>query len=349
MHRPVPEFFTSVQALRAFAALFIVFGHSVDQVEAFSWEWVITLGERGVQIFFVISGFSIEWAQAHKPNSSIVDFTVRRCIRVMPTYWLATLVLALLMLRNGHELSLTGNLLPSLLMIPHESLQQPGSIYPILIPGWTLFYESFFYLLFGLSMLAGERWRRVGLTTAIVGLVVLGQWLKPGSPVLATWTSWMMAEFVIGVWLAWALQRFGLPPRWMVVGIALGLLAFLQGNDEKQPWLELLGLSLFMVGILASEGFRGWTLPGVAWFGAAAYSLYIWHGLAMGSLLKRVVVPLTETYQLDLVWQALILWITSTIVAGAVYMMADRPMVAWLTARWKRRVRRLHSPAAARA
>ena len=337
MRRDVPSFFSSVAALRAFAALFIVFGHSVDQVEGYAWQWVATLGERGVQIFFVISGFSVEWSQAGRPNASILDFTVRRCIRVVPTYWLATLVLALLFLRNGEALSWTGNLLPSLLMIPHASLQQPDRIYPLLIPGWTLCYESLFYLLFGLGMLAGERWRRAITTIATLGIVGLGQWLQPTGPVLATWTSWMMVEFMIGLWLAWALRRYGLPPRWMVAGMALGILAFLQGNETKSPLLELLGLALFMTGMLASEGFRGWTLPGVAWVGAAAYSLYIWHSLAMGSLLKRVVAPLAEAFGLGLVPQALLLWVTSTVVAGAIFVLVDRPMVQWLTFRWARR------------
>lgn len=337
MRRPAPEFLTSVNALRAIAALFIVFGHSVDQVEGYHWEWVAILGERGVQVFFVISGFSLEWSQSHRPNPSVLDFTVRRCLRVIPTYWLATLVLAALFLRNGLELSWTGNLLPSLLLIPHESLQQPGLVYPILIPGWTLFYEAFFYLVFGLSLLLGDRWRRAGATAVLLGLVLVGQHTNPEGPVLQTYTSWMLAEFAAGIWIAHLVRRFGLPPRSAAVALALGIAAFIVGNQDESAALEVLGLTLTVTGVLATEGWRPWRWGAVAWLGAAAYSIYIWHGLAMGSLLKRLVHPLAEWASLGLLSQALLLWITSTLVAALVFVFVDRPMVGWLTRAWKRR------------
>lgn len=339
MSRPAPSFFTSINALRAIAALFIVFGHSVDQVEGYDWEWVALLGERGVQIFFVISGFSIEWAQASRPGGSVVDFTVRRFLRVVPTYWLATVVLALLFLRNGQTLTLWGNFVPSMLLIPHESLQQPGAVYPILMPGWTLFYEVFFYLLFGLGLALGERWRRTVVTGALLGLVLLGQWLEPQGPVLATYTSWMLAEFVVGIWLAHLVRRFGLPPVWMSLALLAGLGVFMVGNHHRNGALEVAGLALTMTGVLATEGFGPWRWKAVAWLGGAAYSLYVWHGLAMGSLLKRIVLPLSEAWSFGLMPQALLLWVLSSLAAGLVYLLVDRPMIAALGALWRRRAR----------
>lgn len=337
MTRPAPDFFHSIQTLRALAALFIVFGHSVDQVEAHAWEWVATLGERGVQIFFVISGFSIEWSKAGRPEQTAFDFTVRRCIRVIPTYWLATLALAVLMWRNGRTFSWTHDVLPSLLMIPHEALDQPGAIYPLLVPGWTLFFESFFYLLFAAGLWLADRWRRPFLTAVLIGLVLLGQLVQPTSPIGITYTSWMLAEFLIGIWLAYAVRRWGLPPAWMGLGIVLGLATFFVGSHVRSAWLEVLGFGLVMTGVLATEGVRAWRWKLLGWIGGAAYSIYIWHSLAMGSLLKRVVEPLTQAWSLGLPAQALLLWITSTLVAALIFAFVDRPMVRWLTQRWKRR------------
>ena len=340
MLRPAPDFFQSVQALRALAALFIVFGHAglaVMNDDVRGWEWVALLGERGVQVFFVMSGFSIEWAQSRKAAHSIVDFTVRRFLRVMPTYWLATLALTLLFIRNGQTLSLWGNVIPSFLLVPHWSLQEPGSIYPLLVPGWTLFFEAFFYLLFALSLLLGERWRRKAVTAVLLGLVLLGSVAQPEQAIPRTYTHWMLAEFVIGIWLARGIRRWGLPPVWAVIGVPLGFGSMFVGHAFQQPVLELLGMFLWMAGMLASEGLKAWGWPALSWMGAGAFSIYIWHGLVLGSLFKRVVTPLGDLLSLGGMPRVLMLWALCVASTLVIFVLLDLPVMKWLSRQWAQR------------
>lgn len=68
---------------------------------------MISTGRAGVDIFFVISGFIMVWISGNsfgKPGAR-KDFIIRRIIRVVPTYWAYTLLMAVLMLLLPHLVS----------------------------------------------------------------------------------------------------------------------------------------------------------------------------------------------------------------------------------------------------
>src|SRR6476661_6843983 len=78
---------TSIQAMRFIASMAVVMHHSL--------EWFsipIYLGAAGVDIFFVISGVVIGYST--RPNSPPWPFLIKRLVRVMPIYWVATLAFA---------------------------------------------------------------------------------------------------------------------------------------------------------------------------------------------------------------------------------------------------------------
>src|SRR5688572_16252904 len=61
-----------------------IFGHPV--APAFLVPW----GVRGVEVFFVVSGFAIELSLER--TSSAKDFLVSRAVRLYPTFWAALAV-----------------------------------------------------------------------------------------------------------------------------------------------------------------------------------------------------------------------------------------------------------------
>ena len=128
--------FDSIQALRGLAALFVVFQHIR----------FLNFGAFGVDIFFCISGFMIMFTT----EKSTKYFFRKRLIRILPLYYLMTLVTYLSLLlfpsmfqQTRHNLS---HLVKSLLFVPFDI--GGGIIQPLVRIGWTINCEMLFYLLF---------------------------------------------------------------------------------------------------------------------------------------------------------------------------------------------------------
>ena len=99
-----------LQYLRAVAALMVVFHHArwlfpADCIlNTAAWS---EFGSRGVDIFFVISGFVMAYStRSFDPAGSrpaqAADFLVKRLIRVVPLYWVATLWTARRIIWHGN-------------------------------------------------------------------------------------------------------------------------------------------------------------------------------------------------------------------------------------------------------
>src|SRR6195952_1473991 len=74
----------NLHLLRVIAALGVVYFHTTSEA-GLKLDWDV--GSRGVDVFFVISGFIIAFIGTSKPE----QFFRRRLIRVVPFYWAATL------------------------------------------------------------------------------------------------------------------------------------------------------------------------------------------------------------------------------------------------------------------
>jgi Acyltransferase family len=109
----------SIQYLRALAALAVVVFHA--DPNAFT-------GQAGVDIFFVISGY-IMWMIA-RSEPTILNFISARVTRIVPLYWLATMIMSL------HLHAPADAVAKSMLFIPF--IGEQGRIWPVLVPGWTL-------------------------------------------------------------------------------------------------------------------------------------------------------------------------------------------------------------------
>ncbi|MGH2898799.1 MAG: acyltransferase family protein, partial [Solirubrobacteraceae bacterium] len=73
----------NLHLLRVIAALGVVYFHTTSEA-GLRLDWDV--GSRGVDVFFVISGFIIAYIGTSKPE----QFFRRRLIRVVPFYWAAT-------------------------------------------------------------------------------------------------------------------------------------------------------------------------------------------------------------------------------------------------------------------
>ena len=285
----------NLQAVRALAAIGVVLFH-FGLLPATQLPFGI--GASGVDLFFVLSGFII----AHSSARSARHFLAHRFIRVVPAYWIATLIAALFTLQALDPAEASGWLVQSLFYLPG-----PGGRPALIFVAWTLVYELAFYLLYWLALRFGPRrapWIALPL------LLVLGLVGLPAAP--GPWP--LLLEFAIGVGIFLLSERLtAFPAVRGSAGLALaGLgalllpaqpLLTLYDPDDYQGLGRVLCWGLpsgaIVLGLVVAER-RGLAIrsKAVLLLGAASYALYLLHPVVVGQLLQLPAAqpPLTWLY-----------------------------------------------------
>jgi exopolysaccharide production protein ExoZ len=361
------EVVSSIQILRAVAALFIVIGHSqgaAQQLGALSGlpctPWSPVPWGAGVDIFFVISGFIIFYTSERYEDALQGRrlFISHRLARIVPLYWLCTfLFLGLVVLKKSlgfaqsDELPSHLAILTSLLFFPFSNIPLPnGLAFPIYNLGWTLNYELFFYALLALCLARSRGQSVPRILYAICCIAALGLIFKPSLLPFSFWSQPIILEFGMGIGIAVAFRRsvvLPLPVRFamIVLGISLLLLcpfgqpgAF-EGtnfNDLSRVLMWGIPAALIVAGAALGPDIKGaWSSPFVA-LGNASYSLYLLHPfviIAFSALFRRTgffsALPLPAFVGLVI--------IVASIVAIVSYHAFERPsgrtVSAWLALR----------------
>ncbi|MEI2831486.1 acyltransferase family protein [Pseudomonas mosselii] len=276
----------SLQALRAFAAWVVVCHHFMQIFFDFNatgpvGQLLADRGAVGVDIFFVISGLVIYLSTRDK-DIAPAQFLLNRVLRIVPAYWFYTLLMAALMLVASrwmpHQVFEWQHLLLSLLFIPAEN---PGGygLYPTLNVGWTLNFEMFFYLLFGLAFLVRQRHHLLLVTGA---LLLVSEVLGRLGVLSRFYSNDIVYEFLLGIGLG-VLYRRGLIRQglWLPLGL-LGVAGYaLYHLDASQRLLHWgLPSALVVLAFIALERyFKGNRV--LKALGDCSYSVYLVHVLVL--------------------------------------------------------------------
>ena len=136
----------SIQILRAIACISVVYSHIT-----------LKFGTFGLDIFFVISGFVM--AKLISNNTRPKKFIIDRISRIIPLYWLLTTLLILITIFFPKLLNTnTFNFiyyLKSIFFIPYYN--HNNYLQPLIIVGWTLNYEIFFYFCIFFSIIINKK------------------------------------------------------------------------------------------------------------------------------------------------------------------------------------------------
>lgn len=266
--------YPSIQYLRAIAAILVVVHHARNPQP---WLFHVLDGTsaltNGVDIFFVISGFIMVHTAA---KAAPMEFWRRRIVRIVPLYWMFLALAVAGQVARGAMPSLP-DIIRSVLFIPYRNGGHGGAIVPLLVPGWTLNYEMFFYLLFGVGLALK---RPVFVTSAAIVALIFGG-LALGGPkgaVGMTWTSGIMIEFGMGMVLARLVPvRIGAWAALLLVGGFAALLA-----SDFIPLIHPVGVGLpaaaIVMGAVALDD--AGRVPRWRWgllLGNASYSIYLVH------------------------------------------------------------------------
>lgn len=340
----------SIQYLRGLAAMMVVYHHSISKIREMNPESFIPysgFGSAGVDIFFVISGF-IMWVTTASKTESPAYFWYRRIIRVVPLYWFFIFVIVVPKLFIPELFQSTQldpeNVVKSLLFIPHYHPVVSDQIWPILIPGWTLNYEMFFYFLFGASLFLSRSARLPALILTFLLLVTIGLWVPSDNPLLMTYTDSLLLEFLAGVIIGALYTRgFILNSTLAGVVIAVSIVLFvgfetslLTGGSRVITWGVPAILWVTATLSLERNGKIG-QLNSLQLIGDASYSIYLSHILTIEvvELLWTISGWQTATLTAQLTFLALCL-VASTLVGIVAYNMIERPSLKLLRPLWPR-------------
>ena len=331
-----PTQILSIQYLRAIAALMVVWHHAAGQVSGMSAQVPYMFGTSGVDLFFVISGF-IMVVTTSGSSTRPVDFWRRRIVRVVPLYWLLTLAMvAVALVAPGLFKTLRvepGALIRSLLFIPHFSSSFPDRVWPLLVPGWTLNFEMFFYAVFGASLFLAVRRRLVVLTGLLGLLVIAGMAFGPfASAAAQTYTHPMLLEFIAGAWIgmAWKGSKVRLPLTVSVLMLLTGgVLLVLRDAPPFGPFTQLLGSAMVVVAVL-HPAFNTSRSAAFAAIGDSSYSLYLTHVFTLG-ILRILWVRLGLTGGHSAIEFMVLSLLTCTGVGWAVFRCIEMPLLQRLS------------------
>jgi exopolysaccharide production protein ExoZ len=323
-----------IQYLRAIAALMVVVFHGLwelpDQYGKVLGSY--PLGGMGVELFFLISGF-IMAVTALKGDVSPKQFMIKRAIRIVPLYWGVTLAVSAISVVaptvfRTFKFS-EGALVKSLLFIPQYSITSPDHIWPLIIPGWTLNYEMFFYGIFAMVLFLPKIYRLAALIVTMVWLVVVGVITGPFTDaVLITYTDPMLIEFAAGVIIGYLFMTDRIPKSVLasalMVAVGAGILSVRFDLAMSIP-----ACCLIIIGVL-NPAFRDYKSSLFLLLGDASYSIYLVHLFSLG-LLRTIWSKLfPHIGALSAVAFMVAAVVVSAAVGVAVHRLIERPLTKWI-------------------
>ena len=320
MTTPSSRKLVSVQMLRGVAILLVLFFHLTEVGQRYLGVSMggnfVAFGNAGVDFFFVISGFVIVGVARQLEYSGargFVNFVYDRATRIYPIYWIYSLVLIVPFLLDPRLV----NTLARMTSVSDYVLSfalLPNTTPPVLLVGWTLVFEVYFYAILGLMLLLRVP-IAAGLGVWLVALLVCNlRWTHVDSsqfPLLALVSSPISLEFILGGSASYLLIRRLRPAAalWMLVA-ALASIAFLSVStplprEDISPWFRTLhygpiGLTAAIALISLENFLRARPFRWLAAVGDASYSTYLSHTLILSGTGRMLVAYSSREWGLGL-------------------------------------------------
>jgi peptidoglycan/LPS O-acetylase OafA/YrhL len=291
----------NIQALRGVAVMLVVVLHLWTVENKYGGLQtilpdILQFGMFGVDLFFVISGFVMVTVTRGKFRNSknALTFLYHRFARIYPTYWFYSLaVLVVFLIHPSWVNSNSGNqvdIIRSFLLLPAQTI-------PLVMVGWTLIHELYFYLVFFFILLfIPEQKMPVALFSWGLVIVVVHSLYPANSPTLKVIFNPLTLEFIGGCFLAILYHKYPLTAR---AGIllalslavaALSLYAYyfyhgITGEVEPLQWWRILiwGVPALLIIYFLINAERNGYVAGayLILIGNASYSIYLSHILTL--------------------------------------------------------------------
>jgi exopolysaccharide production protein ExoZ len=296
----VKEKLQSVQVLRGVAALSVVFFHLKTVVGKYSDGSVtlpdcINIGQSGVDLFFVISGFIMvmitydEWGKVDP-----VKFLLKRFSRIYPVYWFYTLLTLLAFYirpmwvnasqHHSVDVGATIFLLPSVTL-------------PLVMVAWSLQFELLFYCAFS-AAINRKRSVVIGIVTTITTIIIA---VNSIFSMQDAWywcqffTNPFIIEFLFGVLCALAVKNIcrKIHPIVLLSMLAFSLLCLpsIYFSSGESALLQRIYFGMdYSLLVFSAVGLEAYIVKFVPAFfstvGDGSYSIYLSHLLLLNAVAK---------------------------------------------------------------
>ncbi|MBV8780438.1 MAG: acyltransferase [Phycisphaerae bacterium] len=311
-----PDHLRHIDGLRACLALYVVIDHicltiwpagQVNAARAYRAAFdALTEGRIAVDWFIVVSGFCLmlpTLSRGYKLRGTIGEFYVKRARRILPTYWVAVIISAILCLtvlshKTGTHwdicLPVTWQALASAFLLTNDIFQNIRINHVF----WSIAVEWRIYFLFPLILWLWRKWGGGFATAAIIACTASSAFVLPHiskDTLFLQTTLSFTGLFAMGGFAAYL--SFGFEPRdlarfkhtiWTVAAISgalivASLLHLLPHRLSRDPVLDV------FVGVSAAACMVSWSIddrslfraflswPPLVSIGLFAYSLYLMH------------------------------------------------------------------------
>jgi peptidoglycan/LPS O-acetylase OafA/YrhL len=329
-----------LDGLRGIAILAILAIHSSQLVAGLSQPVrdLAFYGVRGVQLFFIVSGFTLTIAHAGRPIEPL-NFAERRFFRIAPMFYIGVALYLLLARTTTMPLptrdASTGDVVATLLFV-HGWV--PSAVNTVVPGGWSIAAEAMFYLAFPAILLLVPRPRLLAIAVmasyAVAGLTNIGL-RKLGGPAgeALAFPFWLvqLPAFIGGCWLA-TLPPAGLRLRaiapWTLGLATLGLAFDSQWRDHSNLLVAIVLLTLFAWSASVARPHWLQARP-LVYLGQISFSFYIVHFAVLG-FLRPLIVPVEAAVGANVGFAtaaALTLTIAG-IISAATYRWIEQPIIA---------------------
>lgn len=255
-----------------------------------------TIGNRGVDLFFVLSGYLIYGSLMRKPQP-FGRFMLRRIDRIYPAFLVVFAIYVGLSFSMPSERLIPAGWSGAMLYLIANVLLLPGlfPIEPVLTVAWSLSYELFYYLAIPLIIVSFSRrtrsptWRVVFFT--MIAAAIAGYCLLQAGHV-------RLMMFVAGILLHETMRSRRLRPPGSTAALSCLIVALLA---TLIPTLGSTGYTLktiLLFGAFFAICFSCFSMPSrrlarwfsatpLRWLGNMSYSYYLLHGLALKGSVRR--------------------------------------------------------------
>lgn len=336
-----------MEGLRGFAVFLVFLVHYVSLVNPWIPKGSITakmadalhtIGNCGVDLFFVLSGYLI-YGSLIKRKQAYRHFILRRIERIYPAFIAVFLLYVLLSLIFRSENKIPAGASAATIYLVQNLLLLPGlfPIQPMITVAWSLSYEMFYYLAVPVAIEGLGLRQRSPLVRAVLFSFVTAF----AAAYSAAYSGHIrLIMFISGILLFESMslgRRAPRPPA--VVGLlamALGLSGMLLpigGSAGYTLKIVVLFIAFFILCLSCFQNPTTWLARSfcwtpLRWLGNMSYSYYLLHGLSLKAafLVLSVFLPAAVPYGPWLFWALLPLMFAFTLPpTAALFVSIERP------------------------
>jgi exopolysaccharide production protein ExoZ len=341
----------NIQTLRVFFAMLVVTGHLQTLYIAMG---LVNPDRRYDGLandgFLIVSSFVLVYSGLRKAGGA-GEFLGRRLARLVPFYWLVTLVVAGLCIVAPALFQSTQvtaeTLAKSLFFIPY--LKHDSVIAPIVFVGWTMNYFIFFLLVHTAFLLALGSRAWIATAATLAGLAAIGAAFQPTDVIAKFFTGPRQIDFAIGAALAglWHTRPLRLERQHAndirAIAFALIAAAFVV-RFGQQIWFReafdsryvgpLASLSLVLGAMLLEANGDRHRSKLRDMLAEASFSLYLSHFFVTQMVQKTV-----ERFDIHnvpvLIGLALFAYVGAAVLAVLVFRLIEKPLDAQIRGAWR--------------